>query len=227
MPDILIPIFIYLILVVFIFSESGFFVGFFVPGDSVIFSVGLLAALGYVHIGIAIFLILLASCAGDIIGYAYGKIKGNAALSNSSLWFHNKQKKRALKLYEKYGPQTIILGRFLPMIRALLPLIAGASKLSPETFVVHNFIGIMLWISINTGAGYLLGMYVPGVEQNVIIIISMILALSFAPGFYHVVKDTTYFHDWLKHGKESYLFLFDKKLHEKVAHAFHLPSKLT
>lgn len=175
-----------------IFAESGLFIGFFLPGDSLLFTTGFLAQKGVFGLNIYVLIIgyFLAAVLGDNVGYTFGKKVGKRLFSKKeSLFFHKDNLLKAEQFYKKYGKKTIILARFVPIVRTFAPIVAGMGDMHYSTFFVYNIIGAVLWaIGLPLG-GYFLGGLIPGSEKYLEVIILGIVFLSLTPTFYHIAKD--------------------------------------
>jgi len=173
-----------------VFAESGLFFGFFLPGDSLLFTAGFLASQGFLNIVILLPLIFIAAVAGDSVGYAFGRRMGPKIFKRQdSLWFHRDHLARAEKFYEKHGGKTIILARFMPIVRTFAPIVAGVGKMRYSTFIAYNLIGGLLWSFGLTGAGYFLGSTIPDIDKYLLPIILGIILLSASPVLWHLFKE--------------------------------------
>jgi membrane-associated protein len=165
-----------------IFAESGLFFGFFLPGDSFLFTVGLLASLGHFNIFILIPLLATAAILGDNVGYASGKFAGPKLFTRpESFWFNPKHIHHTQTYFKNHGPKTIVLARFIPIVRTFAPILAGASKMNYKIFFFYNVLGGLLWSVGITLFGYLLGSIIPNIDQYLMPIIVGIIAVSFVP----------------------------------------------
>jgi membrane-associated protein len=172
-----------------VFAESGLFFGFFLPGDSLLFTAGLLASQGYFNIFILVLGSMVCAIVGDSVGYAFGKKVGPALFSREdSLFFKKQHAIKARDFYEKYGVKTIILARFIPIVRTFAPIVAGIGDMKYRTFVTYNIIGGILWVFSMTLLGYFLGATVPGIDKYLHYIIIGIIFVSFIPVFIEVIK---------------------------------------
>jgi membrane-associated protein len=172
-----------------VFAESGLFFGFFLPGDSLLFTAGLLASQGYFSISLLVLGAMICAILGDSVGYAFGKKVGPALFSREdSLLFKKQHAIKARDFYEKYGVKTIILARFIPIIRTFAPIVAGIGDMKYRTFITYNVIGGVLWVSSMTLLGYFLGSTVPGIDKYLHYIIIGIIFVSFIPVFIEVIK---------------------------------------
>lgn len=165
-----------------VFAESGLFFGFFFPGDSLLFTAGLLASQGLLPIGWLLIGTFFAAVLGDSVGYWFGKKTGPAIFAREdSLFFHKKHIERAQKFYEIHGKKTIILARFVPIVRTFAPILAGVGRMEYRTFVTYNIIGGAIWAIGLTVLGYFLGSFIPSVDQYLLPIVLGIIAISFIP----------------------------------------------
>lgn len=172
----------YLGLFAIVFAETGLLIGFFLPGDSLLFTAGILAAQGYLHIGFLLFLLTAAAIIGDSIGYTIGRRLGPKVFSkDESLLFNKKHIQTAQDFFDKHGPKTIILARFVPIVRTFAPTIAGVGKMRYGKFVTYNIIGGLLWIFSITLLGYYLGKKVANIDRYIIPGILLIILLSISP----------------------------------------------
>lgn len=176
-----------------IFAESGLFIGFFFPGDSLLFTAGFLASQGFFNIWLLMPLVFIGAVAGDNFGYAFGKKVGPLIFKReNSIFFHKDNLDRARAFYEKYGKKTIILARFLPGIRTFAPILAGVGQMHYPTFFSYNMIGGVLWGLGLPFFGYYLGNTIPNIDKYLVPIILLIIFLSILPTFIHIVKDPSH-----------------------------------
>jgi membrane-associated protein len=188
-PDVLIETFGVLGLLAIVFIESGLLVGFFLPGDSLLFTAGLLSANGTLPpIWVLLVLVPIAAFLGDQTGYAIGR-KGGPAVFNrpQSRFFHQENVDRASDFFAKYGPRTVIIARFVPIVRTFVPVMAGVSKMDYRTFVTYNAVGAVLWGLGVTLLGYLLGQ-VAFVRDNIEPILIAIVAISLMPAAFELLR---------------------------------------
>lgn len=175
-----------------VFLESGLLIGFFFPGDSLLFTAGFLASQGYLDIKILIAGCFIAAVAGDSIGYYIGKKLGPRIFTkDNSIFFQKKHLERAQKFYDKHGGKTIILARFVPVIRAFAPVVAGVGNMDYKKFVTYNLVGGVLWAIGVTLAGYYLGNFIPedDIDKYLLPIIGLIIIASILPGLHHILVD--------------------------------------
>lgn len=165
-----------------VFIESGLFFGFFLPGDSLLFSAGFLASQGIFNIGILCALVTSAAILGDNVGYWSGKKIGPALFSREdSFFFHKKHIERTRAFYDRHGAKTLILARFVPVIRTYAPILAGVGSMEYASFLKYNVLGGVLWGVSLPIAGFLLGQAFPASEKYLSFIIVAIILISFVP----------------------------------------------
>lgn len=173
-----------------IFAESGLLIGFFLPGDTLLFGAGILASQGTLPIGWLLLVVVASAIAGDNVGYSIGHRTGKKLFSKKeSLLFRHEHIERAEKFYEDHGGKTIILARFIPIVRTFAPVVAGIGNMSRRRFVLFNAIGGTLWGGGVTLAGFWFGSRVPWVENYITPVILGVVLLSVAGSFGHIVKD--------------------------------------
>jgi len=167
-----------------IFAETGLLVGFFLPGDSLIVTAGLLAAThGIVNVYWLGLLLTVASVVGNTVGYAIGAAAGPRLFTREdSLLFNKKHLYRAHAFYEKHGGKTIILARFMPIVRTFVPVVAGMGQMEYRRYMQYNIVGGVLWIWSMLFIGYFLGRYIPGVDKHVELVIVVVIFISILPG---------------------------------------------
>src|SRR6202521_2090927 len=165
-----------------VFAETGLLVGFFLPGDSLLVTAGVFAALGQLNLWLLMGVLVVAAIVGDTVGYWIGREAGPALFPRpKSLLFNPKHLRRAHDFYEKYGGQTIILARFIPIVRTFAPVVAGMGGMDYRRFVSFNVIGGFLWVVSMTLIGYFLGHFA-WVRKNIELVILMVVFLSILPG---------------------------------------------
>lgn len=176
-----------------IFAESGLFIGFFLPGDSLLFTAGFLASQGFLNIWILAPLTFIAAVLGDNFGYAFGRKIGSALFTKEdSVLFHKDHLKRAKIFFEAYGAKTLVLARFLPVIRTFAPIVAGVGGMHYPTFFFYNVLGAVLWALGMTWLGYFLGSVIPNIDKYLIPIILGIVIISSLPILFHIIKNRRY-----------------------------------
>jgi membrane-associated protein len=167
-----------------VFAETGLLIGFFLPGDSLIVTAGLLSAThGLLNVYWLGVLLTVASVVGNTVGYAIGAAAGPKLFSREdSLLFNKKHLYRAHTFYEKHGGKTIILARFMPIVRTFVPVVAGMGQMEYRAYFQYNVIGGLLWIWTMLFIGYVLGRYIPGVDRHVELVIAIVIFVSILPG---------------------------------------------
>lgn len=173
-----------------VFAESGLFIGFFLPGDSLLFTAGFLASQGYLHIALLLTVAAVGAIAGDSFGYMFGrKIGPKIFTKEDSLLFHKDHLVKAEQFYNRYGAKTIILARFVPIVRTFAPILAGVGCMRYAEFLTFNIIGAGLWAIGLPLIGFYLGSAIPGVDQYLLPIIGGIIFISFLPIIVHIARD--------------------------------------
>ena len=177
----------YGILFLVIFMETGFVVTPFLPGDSLLFAAGTFAALGALNPLYLFFLLTVAAIIGDTINYAIGAYIGSRAFSGEIKFLKQEHLDRTQEFYEKHGGKTIILARFVPIIRTFAPFVAGVGTMEYRKFVSYNVIGGIIWVAIFISLGYFFG-NIPFVKKNFELVIFAIIAISFIPPIMEYLK---------------------------------------
>jgi len=172
-----------------IFAETGLFFGFFFPGDSILFTVGILASQGIFDIYQIIIFCIIAATLGDTVGYWSGKKYGRKLFERDSGFFFKKKRiQDAEKFYEEHGKYTIIIARFVPVIRTFAPIVAGIGSMKYTTFITYNIVGGIFWVTSMTLLGYFLGWMISNPDKYVIPIAFLIIFISFIPIILKFVK---------------------------------------
>ncbi len=173
-----------------VFAESGLLLGFFLPGDSLLFTAGFLASQGFLSLPLLLAGNFIAAVAGDSVGYWFGLRVGRKLFERKNSWFfHQKNLERTEAFYRKHGGKTIILARFLPAIRTFAPIVAGIGSMHYREFVSYNVIGGFLWSVGVTVGGYFLGSIIPDVDKYLLPILAVIILLSVAPTAIHLLQE--------------------------------------
>ncbi|MEN9783878.1 MAG: hypothetical protein RJA24_1221 [Pseudomonadota bacterium] len=179
---------IYLILFLIVFCETGLVVTPFLPGDSLLFVAGTVAAAGGMDIHLLVVLLIIAAILGDAVNYAVGHYIGPRMFShNESRWLNPMHLKRAHDFYEKYGGKTIIIARFVPIVRTYAPFVAGAASMTYSKFALYNVTGAVLWVTSLGYAGYFFG-NLPIIKNNLTLVIIGIIILSILPGIIEILR---------------------------------------
>ena len=172
-------VWIYALLFLIIFIETGLVIMPFLPGDSLLFVAGAVAAVGGMQLEVLWVLLITAAIAGDALNYAIGRHVGPKVFSwEQSRWFNRQAFDRTHAFYERYGPMTIVIARFLPFLRTFAPFVAGIAEMNPTKFVTYNIVGGVLWVLSLTTLGYLVG-EMPWVKANFSLVT---LAMIIIPG---------------------------------------------
>ena len=180
----------YLGLFAIVFAESGLFFGFFLPGDSLLFTAGFLASQGYFNIAILTVIVFVGAIVGCSFGYAFGRRVGPALFKREdSLLFHKDHLARAQIFYERHGGKALIMSRFMPVLRTFAPILAGVGRMRYRTFIFYNMIGALIWAAGLPLLGFYLGNVVPNIERYLIPIVLFIIVVSFLPTAIHILKD--------------------------------------
>jgi membrane-associated protein len=172
----------YVALVLIVFTETGLLIGFFLPGDSLLITAGLVAAAGGLDIWLLNVLLSVAAIMGDSVGYAIGYRAGPRIFTREdSRWFSKKHLVRTREFYERHGGKTIVLARFIPIIRTFAPVVAGVGRMEYRKFLAYNVFGGIGWVVGLTWAGYLLGQVIPDIGRYIHIVIGVVIVLSLIP----------------------------------------------
>jgi membrane-associated protein len=170
-----------------VFVETGLFVGFFLPGDSLLVTAGILSAAGLLDIRLLILCACTAAIIGDQTGYFIGRRAGKALIQRYERFRAHLE--RAHAFYEKYGSKTIVIARFVPIVRTFVPAVAGAAEMNYRRFVTYNILGGLLWVLSTTLLGFIFGRTIPNIEQNLHLVIGIVVFLSLLPVIF----------EWWKH----------------------------
>lgn len=172
-----------------VFAESGLLIGFFFPGDSLLFTAGLLASQGLLDLPVVLVGCFVAAVAGDQVGYAFGARVGPALFRRpDSRIFKQEYVDKARHYFERYGSKTIVLARFVPVVRTFAPILAGVGSMRYRTFVAFNLTGGLLWAVGVTLLGYILGESIPDIDRYLLPVIALIVLASVAPIALEVLK---------------------------------------
>jgi len=179
---------VYLILFLIVFCETGLVVTPFLPGDSLLFVAGAVAAAGGMNIHLLVLLLIIAAVLGDGVNYSIGHYLGPRVFnSRESRWLNPRHLERAHAFYERHGGKTIIIARFVPIIRTYAPFVAGAASMSYRQFALYNVCGAVLWVVSLGYAGYFFG-NLPLVKDNLTLVILGIIVLSIMPGLIEYLR---------------------------------------
>lgn len=175
-----------------IFVETGLFIGFFLPGDSLLVTAGIFASTGHLQLGWLLSLVWFFAALGDQVGYWIGRRAGQALYKRGdSLLFKRRHLERAHDFYAKYGAKTIVLARFVPVIRTFAPPVAGAAQMEYRRFVFYNIFGGFIWVWSMVLLGYSLGSSIPNIEKHIHIVIAIVVFLSLLPPIIEALRQRT------------------------------------
>ncbi|MBI3826231.1 MAG: VTT domain-containing protein [Candidatus Rokubacteria bacterium] len=172
----------YTVLTAIVFAETGLLIGFFLPGDSLLITAGLVAAAGALNVWLLMALLIVAAIVGDTTGYWIGARLGPRLFTRPrSLLFNPAHVERTRRFYARHGAKTIVIARFVPIVRTFAPVVAGVGQMPYRRFVVYNVAGGIGWVASMTGAGYLLGQTIPDVGRHIHVIVGVVIVLSVLP----------------------------------------------
>jgi len=178
-----------LLVCVVVFAETGLFVGFFLPGDSLLVTAGVFAGAGHLNLASLLSAGTLCAIAGDQLGYWIGRKMGQELYQREdSRFFKKRHVERAHRFYETYGGKTIILARFIPIIRTFCPPVAGAARMTYSRYLTYDIFGGLLWVCSMVLVGYTFGRTIPNVDKRIHYIIAGVIIVSFLPAIYHAWK---------------------------------------
>jgi membrane-associated protein len=179
----------YAVLVAIVFAETGLLVGFFLPGDSLLVTAGVIAATGELDIVLLNVLLCIAAVVGDQVGYAIGRRTGPKIFSREKSFFFAKDHLlRTKAFYEKHGGKTIVLARFMPFARTFAPVVAGVGEMSYRRFVSYNVFGGIGWVVSMTLIGYFLGTNIPDIDRHIHKVVAIVIFLSILPAIIEIVR---------------------------------------
>ena len=172
-----------------VFAENGLLIGFFLPGDSLLFTAGFLASQGFANIWWLTIGVVVASIVGNQVGYIFGQRYGRRLFNKpDSRFFKQEYLREAETFYEKHGSLTIVLARFIPVVRTFAPIVAGVGQMRATTFLAFNVIGGTVWAAGITLLGFWLGSKIPGIDKYLLPVIALIIVLSVLPGVLHFLR---------------------------------------
>jgi len=180
----------YFILFAIIFAETGLVITPFLPGDSLLFAAGAIAAIGSLNVWSLILLLIIAAILGDTVNYWVGNYIGPQAFSGKIPLLQQHHLERTQQFYDKYGGKTIILARFVPIVRTFAPFVAGVGTMSYGKFITYNIVGGVIWVLLFTLLGYFFG-NLPFVRANFELVVVAIILLSVLPAVWEIVKGRT------------------------------------
>jgi membrane-associated protein len=178
-----------LLVCLIVFIETGFFVGFFLPGDSLLVTAGVFSAAGVIPLKWILLPVMLCAIVGDQIGYWIGRAAGSALYRREdSLFFRRRHLKRAHNFYEMYGGKTIILARFIPIVRTFCPPVAGAAGMPYGRYLTYDIFGGILWVGTMILGGYFLGRSIPNISHRIHYVIAVVIFLSLLPAIISILR---------------------------------------
>lgn len=178
-----------LVIAAVIFGESGMFIGFFFPGDTLLLSAGIFAAAGKLPLLTTILVIALAAILGDNVGYHIGKRWGRRLFKKpDGLVFRQEYVTRAEDFYERFGSKTMLLAHFVPVVRTFAPAVAGVAHMNYRQFFIFDAIGDAAWATIVTLIGYWFGTKIPNLDHYIMLALAGVMVITLGPTFYHVIK---------------------------------------
>lgn len=179
-----------LLVAAIVFAESGLLIGFFLPGDTLLFSAGFFAAQDKLPIEWLLPAIVIAAVVGDNVGYSFGRKVGHKIFTKKDgIIFRQEYLQSAENFYEKHGGKTVTLARFVPIVRTFAPVVAGAAKMPRKRFMYFNIVGALVWGVGVTILGYFLGDLIPDIDKYLLPVVSVAIALTFVPPLLHILKD--------------------------------------
>lgn len=179
-----------LVIAAIVFAESGLLIGFFLPGDTLLFSAGLLASQDALSLPWLLVIVTIAAIVGDNVGYSIGRRAGPRIFKREDgILFHKDHLMRAEKFYEKHGGKTVTIARFIPVVRTFAPVVAGAGKMPRRRFMAYNVVGAFAWVWSMALLGYWLGGKMPWLEDYIDIVLIGVVVLSLAGSFAHILRD--------------------------------------
>jgi membrane-associated protein len=179
-----------ILIALIVFAESGLLIGFFLPGDTLLIAAGVLAAQGTLSIEMTIIAIAIAAIVGDNVGYTIGQYSGKRLFhKKDGVLFRHEYIEQAQAFYDKHGGKTIILARFVPIVRTFAPMVAGIGKMPRGKFFAYNIIGAILWSTSVTLLGYWVGSKIPNIGNYLEFAILGVMVLAIAPAIWHIARD--------------------------------------
>lgn len=179
-----------LLIAAIVFAESGLLIGFFLPGDTLLFTAGFFASQGQLNLGWLLFAIIMAAIIGDNVGYTIGRKTGHKIFKKQDgIFFRQEYIAKAEEFYEKHGGKTITIARFVPIVRTFAPIVAGVGKMDRRKFMAYNIVGAVIWGASLTLLGYYLGSRIPHIDKYILPAVLLATIFTFAPPILHILKD--------------------------------------
>ena len=180
----------YVVLFAIVFTETGLLVGFFLPGDSLLITAGIVAAAGGLNIWWLNVVLIVAAITGDSVGYAIGVRLGPRLFTRpQSLLFNPRHIERTRVFYERHGPKTIVIARFVPIVRTFAPVVAGVGQMEYRRFIFYNVAGGIGWVTSTTWGGYGLGRVIPNLGSYIHLVVGIVIVLSVIPIVIEILKE--------------------------------------
>jgi membrane-associated protein len=178
-----------LLIAALIFGESGMFIGFFFPGDTLLLSAGIFAGQGKLSLASIFIVVSLAAILGDNTGYHIGKRYGRRLFRKpDSIIFRQEYVQKAEAFYEKHGSKTMLIAHFVPIVRTFAPAVAGVARMNYKQFVIFDAIGDIAWAVIVTLIGYWFGQRIPNIDHYILLAVGGVMVITLGPTFYHLAK---------------------------------------
>lgn len=179
-----------LVIALIVYAESGMMVGFFLPGDTLLLSAGVLAASGQFPIELTVAVIALAAVLGDNTGYIIGRTMGRRLFKKKDgIIFRQEYVQKAEKFYEKHGAKTLLIAHYVPIVRSFAPLVAGVGKMNRTQFFMYDLIGASSWAILITLLGYWFGSRIPDLDKYIAPVVLAVMVISFGPMVWHIIRD--------------------------------------
>ena len=187
-----------------IFAESGLLVGFFLPGDTLLLSAGILAAQGKLPLIVTIIVIAVAAIAGDNLGYHIGKRLGPQLFSKKDgILFRHEYVERAERFYERFGAQSMLLAHYVPVVRSFAPLVAGVAHMERRKFVLYDALGDISWAVVVTLVGYWFGSKIPNIDHYILLFVGAAIAATCGPMLWHLLVNKRFWQALIKKFKRN------------------------
>jgi membrane-associated protein len=179
-----------ILIAAFLYAEVGLFLGFFLPGDTLLIAAGIYAKEGKLSIAAVIVVAAIAAIAGDSTAYFIGRKAGPRIFKEHNVIFRQEHVVRAEAFYEKHGPKTLLVAHFIAVIRTLSPLLAGVARMQYSRFLTFDIIGDVAWAVIVTLLGYYVGSRIPNIDHYILLVLALVIICSLVPTIYHLVRLT-------------------------------------
>lgn len=178
-----------ILLFIILFAEVGLFLGFFLPGDTLLIAAGIIAHQGRIGILSVILVSAVAAILGDSLAYYLGRRWGRSVFERDTFLFRKDHMIKSEEFFEKYGPKTLLVSHFLPVVRTFTPLLAGVGKMPYKKFLIWNVTGDLLWAFSVTLVGYYIGSRIPNADRYILLLVLAATVLTFGPALYHYLRN--------------------------------------